>query len=236
MSKENTSQTEAQQRINKLVDTMERDDSGNWKLSEEVDDITMAAVLSERRYRDTQASYTKSRQELKRQESITNTLQERILNNASLSLTDEQKTELNELKTSNPDAWRAKINEYETAAKSNLADELAQVVETAGNKGEVEIRAEQMKVWSEQTGIELNDDIVANDLPPRFTKQLESGEITFEQFLTKAGEYLGKEKVIQGTETNDEEDPNFSDVAGSSEPTDEAQGHDFTNTYETTLF
>lgn len=221
--------------VNELVGKMEQVE-GKWVLPEEaaegVDEQTMFAVTSERRYRDTQSAYTRAQQEAKRQEAIAGGLQEKLLQ-SEVVLTKEQKFELNDLKKTDPEAWRAKLNEYETANQDQLSTELEEIRTTSANKGELEVRKDQMAAWSESTGITLTDEVVANDLPPRFMKQLEEGNITFEEFLDEAGKFLKAEKVIQGsTESTDDDTKSLGRVAGGSEPSTQAQEGDFDESYE----
>lgn len=222
--------------VNELVGKMEQGDDGKWALPEEVakdlDEPTLFAVTAERRVRDTQSSYTKSRQELKQQQAIAESLQEKILN-SDISLTKEQKFELNELKKSNPDKWRAKLNEYEEQGKASIASELDEIRANSANKGELEVRKEQMAAWSESTGIKLDDDVIANDLPPRFIKKLEAGECTFEEFLEEVGEFIQTPKVIVGADEDvDDKTKSLSQAPGGKEPSKEAQKGDFVETYE----
>lgn len=232
--------SEFTEKVNELVGKMEQGDDGKWKLPEDVakdlDEPTMVAVTAERRYRDTQSEYTRTNQKLKQQEAITEGLQERLLQ-SDITLTKEQKFELAELKKSNPEKWRQKLNEYEQAGKAALETELEDIRKNSSNKGELEVRKEQMAAWSESTGIELTDEIVENDLPPRYMKDLEAGKLTFEDFLTKAGEFLTKEKVIQGSDDDaDDDTKNLGKVPGGKEPTKTAQEGDFNETYEETIF
>ena len=226
--------------VSELVGKMEKGDDGNWALPEELskdlDEPILFAVTAERRYRDTQGAFTKAQQGFKRQEAITVGLEERLLN-SEVVLTKEQKFELADLKKTDPEAWRTKLNEYETAGKVLLKTELEEIRTKSGNKGEVEVRIEQMTVWSENTGIKLNDEIVDNSLPPSFKKDLEAGKITFEQFLTKAGNFLKSAKVIEkaGESTNDDT-LDLGRIAGGQEPTNEAQKGDFEETYKDTIF
>lgn len=228
--------SEFKDKVNELVGKMEQGTDGKWVLPEDVaedlDEPTMFAVTAERRYRDTQGAYTRSQQQLRQQEAIASSLEEKILG-SEIALTKEQKFELNELKKTDPEAWRAKLNEYEEAGKEQLGTELKEIRKSSSAKGELEVRKEQMAAWSESTGITLTDEVVQNELPPRFTKQLETGEITFEQFLDKAGEFLTKEKVIAGSNESAEDDTNnLSRVAGGPEPSKQAQEGDFVETYE----
>lgn len=231
--------SELQDKVNTLVNKMVQSEDGKWSLPKEelegLDEALIFAVTAERRYRDTQSSYTKAQQKLKQQESVAEALQERILN-SDLVLSDEQQKELNTLRKENPEAWRAKLDEYEAKAKSSLKEELAEIAREAGTKTELEIRKEQMEAWSASTGITLNDDIVQNDVPPRIVKKLEKGEITFEEFLEEVGEFLGKPKVIAGTEDSDEEDKSLTKVAGGATPSASAEEKDLVLTYEKTLF
>jgi hypothetical protein len=226
--------------VNGLVDQMEQGDDGKWALpadvAEGLDEQTEFAVTAERRYRDTQSAYTRAQQDFKRQEAISVGLEERLLT-SEVVLTKEQKFELNELKKTNPEAWRAKLNEYEEAGKAILSTELETIRTESGNKGELEVRNDQMAAWSETTGITLTDEVIANDLPPRFIKELESGKITFEEFLDKAGEFLKTPKVIAGADEDAIDDTkDLGRVAGGQEPSKTAQEGDFEETYVETIF
>jgi hypothetical protein len=232
--------SEFKDQVNELVGKMVKGDDGNWALPEEaakdVDESTMYAVTSERRYRDTQGAYTKAQQNFKKEQAVSMGLQERLLT-SEISLTKEQKYELNELRKTDPEAWRTKLNEYETANKANLSTELEEIRVKSSTKGELEIRKDQMAAFSEETGIVLTDEVVAHDLPPRFLKELEKGKVTFEQFLVKAGNFIKAEKMIQGAdEDTDDDTKDLSKVAGGQEPSEQAQRGDFVETYETTIF
>ena len=232
--------SEFKEKVNELVGKMEQTD-GKWSLPENVaeglDEPTLFAVTSERRYRDTQGAYTKASQESKRHEATANALEEHILANTDAPLTQDQKTELDALKTSDPEAWRSKLNEYETTGKSAIAENLKQIRKDSGDKGEIEIRKDQMIAFVESTGIALTDEVIASDLPPRFMKDLESGKTTFDEFLTGAAAYLTANKVIQGAdESADDDTKNLSTVAGGAQPTENAQLHDEVDNYEKTMF
>jgi hypothetical protein len=231
---------ELQKKVNEVVEKMEKGDDGKWSIPDEVaKDLSpelVIAVTAERRFRDTQGSYTRTRQELKQQQAIADGLQERLLK-SEVALTKEQKYELNELKKTDPEKWRAKLNEYEQASKNALENELEEIRTKSASKGELEVRKEQMAAWSESTGLELNDTIIENELPPKYLKDLEAGNITFEDFLEQAGKFLTSQKVIKGSnESADDDTKNLSKVAGGPEPSNDAQEGDFNETYEETLF
>lgn len=226
--------------VSELVGKMTQADSGKWELPEDVakdlDEPTLFAVTSERRYRDTQAGYTKAVQDGKKQKAIADGLQDHIMG-SEVTLSQEQKQELRDLKKTDPDAWRSKLNEYETTAKGALETKLKDIAVESSNKSEVEIREEQMAVWSKDTGIELTQEIVDNDLPPRFSKGLADGSISFEEFLTQAGEFLKADKVIKGAgDTADDDTLNLGRMPGGSEPSTAAQEGDFEETYKKLTF
>lgn len=230
--------TDLRETVNEVVGKMVKGDDGKWQIPDDVEasEEVKFAAMAERRYRDTQGAYTQSRQELKRQQAIADGLQERLLN-SEVALTPEQKQELRDLKASNPDKWRAKLNEYEQAGKDMLTRELDEIRTKSASKGELEVRKEQMAAWSESTGIVLDDDVIANELPPRYLKQLETGDITFEEFLNQAGEFLKSQKTIQNSgESTDDDTKSLGRAPGGKEPSNEAQEGDFEETYKETLF
>lgn len=232
--------SEFKENVNKLVGQMVQSEDGKWQLPEAVakdlDEPTLYAVTAERRVRDTQGAFTKAQQLAKKNEAIAEGLQNRLLN-SEVALTKEQKFELNDLRKTDPDAWREKINEYEAAAKARVQAELEEIRTESSTKGELEIRKEQMAIFSKETGIKLTDEIVQNDLPPRYLKELEAGKVTFEEFLTNAGEFLKAEKTILGAgESTEDDTKNLGRIAGGQEPSEQAQRGDFVETYEDTIF
>lgn len=232
--------SEFEDKVNAVFEKMEQNDAGKWSLpddvAEELDEPTKYAVNAEIRRRDTQSQYTRTNQELKKAQAVSEALEARLLD-AEVPLTKEEIYELNQLKKSDPDKWRARLNELETKNKQGLAKELENIRKKSADKGELEVRKEQMTAWSESTGIELNDDVVENDLPPRFLKELEAGKITFEQFLDKAGNFLTTQKTIKGAgESTEEEETDLGQVAGGREPTKQAQTEDSKQEYEKTVF
>lgn len=225
------------EQVNELVDQMTKNDKGQWEFPKDstASEELKLAARTERRLRDTHAAFHKSQKELKGLKNTAEALEQRILERTEVPLTADQRAELTELKEKDPEAWRAKLNEYETVGKQSLKDELAQIRKESSTKSEIEIRQEQMAAWSAETGIELNDEIVANELPPKFVKELQNGDVTFEQFLEKAGNFLGKKATTVPPEN---EDPikDLNSVAGDTEPTKTAQLHQDSEDYSKTVF
>lgn len=228
-------------KVSEVVSKMEPQDDGTWVIPEDVakdlDEATLYAVNSERRFRDTQGAYTRSQQEVKKHQAINKGLTDHMIKNITTHITDAQRQELDVLKVENPEEWRTKLDQYEEESKTTLKDALKTIETEGSNKSEVDIRAEKMAAWSKSTGIELTDDIVDSELPPRYKKDLEEGKITFDQFLTRASDFLEKEKVILGAnEEEEEEEPNLNKLPGSNAPSERAAQGDLTETYEKVVY
>jgi hypothetical protein len=152
--------SEFEDKVNAVFEKIERDDSGTWNIpdevAEELDEPTLYAVKTEIRRRDTQGEYTRTNQELKKAQAVSEALEARLLD-AEVPLTKEEIYELNQLKQSDPDKWRTRLNELETKNKQGLAKELEQIRKKSADKGELEVRKEQMKAWSESTGLHLSN-------------------------------------------------------------------------------
>lgn len=191
-------------KVNAVVGQFTQDDNGNLTLPEGVDapeEVLFAAKLEKRR-RDTQSAYTRAQQALKQKEAEANALAEAWEADAAGSMSEIERNELEELKHTDPDKWRARITELERAKRAKFAERKQQVAQKAVQETELEARARQFEEFTAANpGIELTDEVIANDIPPRFVKQLEKGEVTFEQFLVKCGEYLSKGKVVSKGDT-----------------------------------
>lgn len=216
---------------------MKFDDSGKWTPPEGMSEELKYAINSERRRRDTQSTLSKSQQELKAEQTRSNSLTDRLKAKVAPSLSVEEAEELEDLKESNPDAWRAKLNVYEQSARAKHHEDIKAINEDAAEEAEIERRNnvfEEFKTTNPE--LELNDYVFKNDLPQRITGKLESGESSFEVFLSEAKEYLEKGKVIAGSTTKDKEEPNLSKAGGYSTPTDTAAAADIVESYKTEIF
>ena len=216
---------------------MKFDDNDKWTPPEGMSEELKYAVNSERRRRDTQSTLSKSQQALKAEQTRSNALVDRLEAKIAPSLTDEEAEELEDLRESDPDAWRAKLNEHEKAAKTKHQEDIKTIDEDAGEKAEIERRThvfEEFKAANPE--LELNDYVFKNDLPQRITGKLESGESSFEDFLSEAKEYLEKGKVIAGSTTKDEEEPNLNQAGGASTPADTAIAADIVKSYKNEIF
>jgi len=191
------------QQINTLTDSMVKNDDGKWALPEgsEADELMQHAAMSERRRRDTQGEFSRNQQAMKALETENAQLTAGWAGDVASALTSEQREELDTLKHEDPDAWRTKLNEYEATNRTTFSEKTTNIKAKVQQETELEGRTRLLDAHNEANpDFALTDDVIENDLPPRFTKLLASGDITFEQFITKSADYLGKPKVVPGTE------------------------------------
>lgn len=229
-------------RVNDAVKSMSKNDDGEWvlpdgdKLSEEV----RVAAISERRYRDTQGAYTKAAQRNKALEAENSVLLKKAVGNVQLNLTAEQTEELDDLKFSDPEAWRKKLNKYEQEAAAEqqtaVSEEVKNVSSSTLEEQEKERRKEVLIAFKKDNpDFEINDEVLKNDIPPRITSKLENGSITFEDFLQECHDYLLKGKVVKQTETVPGQ-PSLGKVGGGATPSDNAVKEDILTSYNTETF
>ncbi len=217
------------QKVEKTVSDMTQDDKGKWLMPEgEFSEEMQFAVMSEKRRLDTRSAYLGKTQEVSQLKAEGKALKDTLSKRTTLELTSAQVTELAELKSTDPDAWKAKLDGYEAEAQTLLATEFEELSAKAKKGSSVEQRVEILNDFTEANpGFSLNDD----DVPPRISKKLESGKITFEEFLGEVHKYLSSPKVIAAQTASQE--PNLSKMAGTSTPTEKALGKNDVHDYET---
>jgi len=227
-----------EQRVQAVLAETKRDEKGGLVLPENTPEDIAYAVKTNMRYRDTQAAYTKAQQGLKAQEATNSALTEKLsgLASKSFSITQEQREELEDLKVTNPDAWRTKLNEYDQLANAQMQQTLSEVSEKAKAVSEDERRRLLLNEFNQQHGMIITDDVLTNDVPPRFTKALENGEVTFEEFLSNVQTYLEKDKVVGGGAKVDNEKPDLGKAGGSTKPQQQAVEGSITEQYEKAIF
>ncbi|UOF80213.1 hypothetical protein [Caudoviricetes sp.] len=199
-----------EQKVTSIISELKADDSGNLIIPDELnlDEATKFAVVTEKRRRDTQSAFTKAQQKLKTLTAENNEAWSTLEKEISLDLTVEEKTELEELKSVDIDKWRKRLNELEGTKKNKVAETRAKVSAKTAKEAELEARIEILDAYNTANpDLKLTDDVIENEIPPKYTKQLEKGEITFEEFIHKCATFLKKGKIITpGTEADDEVD------------------------------
>lgn len=188
---------------------------------------------AEKRRRDTQAAYTRGQQELKMLRAEREALEKQI---GTLNLSVQQDEELEELKYKDPDAWRQRINELEQEAVAARQQAISQATAEARRAAELERRAQVLQEFnSEHPDTPITDEVIANDIPPRITNKLEKGEVTFEEFLEEARNYLETPKKVLAGETPPQE-PNLGKVGGRDSASQQAVGGDIVESYQNEVY
>ena len=219
------------------VNEMEFDEAGKWTPPEGMSNEMQYAVNSERRRRDTQTSQQEATQSVKRAEAKVKALTNKLEGSIRPKLTVEQAEELEDLKESNPEAWREKLNEYDSKAYDEYVEEIEEIDQDTEADVEIERRTEVFERFkSDNPELKLDNNVFENDLPPRITGKLKEGELTFEEFLEEAKEYLLKGKKIVNTGKGEEEEPNLGKSGGTTEATNFAVKGDIKESYDNEVF
>jgi len=224
-----------QDKVNTVLTEATTGDDGKLVFPEDTPESIQFAAVAEKRRRDTQSSWAQNQQQLKAAEAENKKLRELATSKVELDLSAEEKEELDDLKFSDPEAWRDRMNELEVAAHEENKAKLQTLAQESSSAAELERRTQLLTAFNEaHPGVALNDDVIANDLPPRLTKKLESGEVTFEGFLEEAGKYLTTPtKVAQ----DDLDSPtNMGRVGGGTSPEDSALEQDSGVSYQSEVY
>ena len=226
-----------EEQVSQAIESATTDDEGNMVLPDDLDPNVKYAAGLEKRRRDTQSSYEKSQHQLRTEQAKSEKLEERLLSDPKLDLSDEEALELEELKNTDADAWRNKLNEHTATAKAKAKEDVDGISNKTENDIEVDRRQTVLDEFHKANPeLTLTDEVIENDLPPRILKQLESGEVTFEKFLDNAKNFLTKGKVIQGANEEDENDPDLGELGGTDKVTDRKIAEDIIESYKDEIF
>lgn len=181
----------------------------------------------EKRYKDTQSAYTKTRQELVELKAHVDVLKSQGMTPVQIDAT--LKEELEDLKYSNPEEWRRKMNQIETESHSKISSAVADKVR---EYSELEQRQAMLEAFKEShPGFELTDD----DVPPRIAKKLASGSIRFDEFLNEVYEYVTTPRVV-GTPNKTLDQPDLGKAGGGATPSLYAEVQDITKSYKNEVY
>lgn len=224
--------------VTSVAEQLVKNDDGKLVLPEGVDASEQAlyAAKLEIRRRDTFSSYSKVKNENVALTAENTEMAKQWEEDALANLSSEEAAELAELKESDVDGYIAKKGEYTQVAKEKFGNRRTQVKETAQTETELQRRTRLVEEHNEANPkAQLTQDIIDNDVPPRMTKQLADGEITFDEYLAKVTNYLTTNKVI-GVPGQKEEEPNLSHSGGGSTPEKRAVESDIKESYKNTTF
>lgn len=195
---------------NKQADSLPTDisESNDNAVNKTTDEVDYKALYekAEKRAKDNQAAFTKSRQEISVLKKENQILDEKLRTN--IVLPAEQQEELEDLKYEDPDVWFAKKQEYEQNVLSELEKQKEAKREEALKDVQKQTTEEYMASWLSENS-EITLDMIELDVPPRIHKAYEEGTLSIDEFLEKSKEYLTKvDKKIASPKTNDIKDLN----------------------------
>ena len=191
-------------------------------------------VNYEKRFKDTQSAYTKSQQELKAAKAKLEALEK--LTQPVVQLDEATQAQLDELKYANPEAWRDKMNSLEAEAKLKYLSALSEAEKIAMQQDELEQRAQILSEYnSKHPHNPITDEVIMFDVPPRITKKLENGEISFEQFLSEAHNFLYTPKTV-GDTNKPLNQPNMKNFGGGVTPSEDAQNSNVIENYKNLVY
>jgi len=191
----------------------------------------------EKRYKDTQKNIQERSIENKQLQAKNDALAKQL---SELTTTPvEIPEEVEELKFSNPDEWRKKVNKLEQEAKLKDASERQEILDKASKDARDEFELDRRKrVFTEfqaaNPGLEINDQVLASDIPPSISNKLADGTSTFEEFLEEVKTYLSTGHKVSKEPTMNE--PNLGSVAGGEQPSIEAQRGDSKASYANEIY
>jgi len=225
-----------EERVNQALDSAALDDKGNIILPEDLPEDLIFSARAEKRRRDTQSALAKASSSVSILSVENEELKKMIQQGKRIELSPDEIEELDELKHSDPDAWREKMNALEQTADTTITSKLTEISDKAKTKGAIGERQVLLEAFlHDNPGLVINDEVINNDIPPRITRALENGEISFMEFLGKVKQYLGTEKVVDAGSIPGS-GPNLSDIGGSDIPGKKAEGKQTETEYEKMIF
>jgi hypothetical protein len=127
------------------------------------------------------------------------------------------------------------MNQLENEAKIKHKQTLDNATQEALQVFESENRSQVLAAFNMSHKLNLTQETLDLDVPRRIAVKLENGEISYEQYLVEAAEFLKTPKAI-GTNTETMKQPNLSNVGGDNTPTDGAVNKDIAANYSNIVF
>ncbi len=233
MSTPDTDTYESQ--VNSALAAATTDDKGKLSFADDVPEHIQYAARQTKRHRDTQSAYTKSQQRVTQLEAENNGLAASWEQDAIANLSSTDKARLEELKHQDPEEWRQEITALEAKKREEFGSRRQEIAQKATQATELEQREAMLAQFNQDNpDIKLDDDFLANDIPPRITKKLEaSGD--FAGFLDDIKKYVSKGKAIDTGERLEPE-PTLAGVRGSSKPSQSALQQQDASDYDSEIF
>lgn len=192
-------------------------------------EATQQQIDWEKRFKDTQGSFTKSQQELKAVKAKLQVLE--TLTQPTIQIDESTQKELDDLKYSDPDAWRQKMNTLENDARVKHYSLLSEAEKNASLQAELERRALVLDEYNRlHPETQITQELIDFDVPARISKKLETGEISFDDFIVEVHNFIYTPKKV-GSSNQVLNQPNLGQIGGGTTPSDGAVMKDIAANY-----
>ncbi len=188
---------------------------------------TQSQIDWEKRFKDTQAAYTQSRQELAKTKAQLRAAEEIT----KFAMPADVKARLDELKFSDPDAWRDELNAFEQSKTKKFEEAYTANTEAILSELNQADRVQTLQEFNSLHGVEITESLLQNEIPNRIHNELNSGTIDYATYLAKCVEYMRTPKVIAGTQEVLGQ-PNIGKIGGGATPGEAASNLNIETAYK----
>ena len=212
---------------NSVIDSHQNSGESTTNTEIQNQDTAQAQIDWEKRFKDTQAAFTKSRQELAATKAELLAAKEM----QQFTMPADVKARLDELKFSDPDAWRVEMNAFEQSKTAKFNEISANNTQAILSELNQEDRVQTLKEFNSLHGVEITESLLQNEIPNRIHNELNSGTIDYATYLAKCVEYMRTPKVIAGTQEVLGQ-PNIGKIGGGATPGEAASNLNIETAYK----
>ena len=212
---------------NSVIDSHQTSGESTTNTEIQNQDAAQAQIDWEKRFKDTQAAFTKSRQELAATKAELLAAKEM----QQFTMPADVKARLDELKFSDPDAWRVEMNAFEQSKTAKFNEISANNTQAILSELNQEDRVQTLKEFNSLHGVEITESLLQNEIPNRIHNELNSGTIDYATYLAKCVEYMRTPKVIAGTQEVLGQ-PNIGKIGGGATPGEAASNLNIETAYK----
>lgn len=176
-----------QSEVNELVKQVTVTEDGKFVYPDGTPEHLRLAIAAEKKFRDTQSSYTRTNQALKDAEEELEALRKQVADaTTARGLSEEDTERLEELKYTDPEEWYKERQRLEGEASNKMTQA----------QREQKARRDALNRVNEGRETPITVDVLDNDVPARLNNKVLSGELTFDQYLEEVVSYLDKGRVV----------------------------------------
>jgi len=220
-NKNASNQADIAELVSKHINNL--DDKGKLQLPDDMPDWQKHVVRAEKRQRDAQSELGRTQAKLRESDAVNGVLMETASTMVpdDFQLSDDELAALNVLKTNDPDKYRLEVNALEAKAKEAQTTKLSELTKKAAEdatnahmtKNRVTVLAEFRDA---NPDLVITDDVLVNDVPPRFMKGVQDGDYDYGTYLSMVKDYIGTGK--KAPEGNEGDPHNIHKMNGSQTP------------------